>query len=200
MLEEIRRKGTIFQPPSARARRRWRRRPRRARARPGVHGRAVRRRDDEGDVARAQRRLQHVHSEHRRQRRVRAGQALLSAVCTRQDAGAITEVIHQDCMRRVGAAVAAARTRLVDDRRRPGRRALRAGHARSPVLRRSGRGTAGTFELTPEMLTYYGTPIDGQPETALTQRTGSFRTSGRCTTGSRPRFSTSSTTSRRIRR
>ena len=24
-------------------------------------------------------------------------------------------------------------------------------------------------QLTPEMLTYYGTPIDGQPETALTR-------------------------------
>ena len=31
---------------------------------------------------------------------------------------------------------------------------------------------SGSFELTPEMLTYYGTPIDGQPDTALTPRDG----------------------------
>ena len=48
-----------------RAGRRWRRRSRRARARPGVHRRAVRHRDDEGHVAVAQRRLQHLHPEHR---------------------------------------------------------------------------------------------------------------------------------------
>ena len=51
------------------------------------------------------------------------------------------------------------------------------------------------------MLTYYGTPIDGRPATALA-RDGrrSFRTSGRCISGSRQPSSTSSTTSRRIRR
>jgi len=32
--------------------------------------------------------------------------------------------------------------------------------------------TPGTFELTQEMLAYYGSPIDGQPETALTQADG----------------------------
>ena len=30
----------------------------------------------------------------------------------------------------------------------------------------------GTFELTPDMLTYYGVPIDGQPETALGKTDG----------------------------
>ena len=30
----------------------------------------------------------------------------------------------------------------------------------------------GSFELTPEMLTYYGTAVDGQPDTALTARDG----------------------------
>jgi hypothetical protein len=30
----------------------------------------------------------------------------------------------------------------------------------------------GSFELSPEMLTYYGTPIDGEPETALTSDDG----------------------------
>ncbi len=30
----------------------------------------------------------------------------------------------------------------------------------------------GSFDLTPEMLTYYGAPIDGQPETALTAGDG----------------------------
>src|SRR5688500_2074823 len=36
---------------------------------------------------------------------------LLSLVCNRPDAGRITDVIHQECVRRVGAAVAAARKR-----------------------------------------------------------------------------------------
>ena len=64
----------------SRARRRRRCRPRRARARPGVHGRALRRRDDEGHVAGSQRRLQHLHSEHRRQR---ACTSRTSACCRR---------------------------------------------------------------------------------------------------------------------
>ena len=34
---------------------------------------------------------------------------LLSAVCSPRDAAAITSLIHDDCMRRVGAAVAATR-------------------------------------------------------------------------------------------
>ena len=50
------------------------------------------------------------------------------------------------------------------------------------------------------MLTYYGTPIDGTARHGADEETtASSRTSGRCTSGSRPRFSTSSTTCRRIR-
>ena len=55
---------------------------------------------------------------------------LLSLVCSRMDAERITGLIHQDCMRRVGAAVRAAR---VDGRAAPRRgaerRPLRAGDA-----------------------------------------------------------------------
>ena len=44
---------------------------------------------------------------------------LLTTVCGRSDAESITDVIHQDCRRRVGEAVAAARAAgTVDDRRR----------------------------------------------------------------------------------
>src|SRR5262245_8116006 len=98
---------------------------------------------------------------------------LLTAVCNREDARRITDMIHADCVRRVGAAVAAGRasgTLTIDvvqtvSRYVPvtlGHRYLGVPVAAQP----------GSFEMTPEMLTYYGTPIDGQPETALTANDG----------------------------
>ena len=93
---------------------------------------------------------------------------LLSAVCSQRDADTITEVIHQDCVRRVGAAVAASRTTgspIIDVVETVARYVpVTLGHRYLgvPVAERP-----GSFELTPEMLTYYGAPIDGQPETAL---------------------------------
>ena len=98
---------------------------------------------------------------------------LLTAVCRRQDAKAIVVVVHQDCRRRVGDAVTSARangSRTIDvvsalARYVPvtvGHRYLGVPVAAHP----------GSFELTPQMLTYYGTPIDGQPETALTKDAG----------------------------
>ena len=158
----------------SRARRRRRRRPRRARARPGVHRRTLRRRDDEGHVAGPQRRLQHLHPEHRRQRPLRAGQA--PAVGGVQPAATPTRspaVIHEDCVRRVGAAVAAARkngSSTIDVVQTVARYVpVTLGHRYLgvPVAPQP-----GSFELTPEMLTYYGTPIDGQPDTALTAQDG----------------------------
>ena len=98
---------------------------------------------------------------------------LLTAVCTRQDASMITEVIHQDCRRRIGNAVAAARAAgasTIDVVQAVARYVpVTLGHRYLgvPVAPRP-----GTFELTPDMLTYYGTPIDGQPETALTKADG----------------------------
>jgi cytochrome P450 len=98
---------------------------------------------------------------------------LLSAVCNRRDADAITELIHQDCLRRVGAAVAAARTSrsptidVVETVARYVPVTLGHRYLGVPVAAQPGR-----FDLTPEMLTYYGAPIDGQPDTALTARDG----------------------------
>jgi hypothetical protein len=93
---------------------------------------------------------------------------LLSSVCTPQDAVTITELVHQDCMRRVGAAVAAARTAatstldVVQTVARYVPVTLGHRYLGVPVA-----AQGGSFELTPDMLTYYGTPIGGQPETAL---------------------------------
>ena len=98
---------------------------------------------------------------------------LLSAVCSRQDAAMITDVIHEDCRRRLGEAVAAARasgTSTIDVVQAVARYvpvALGHRYLGVPVA-----ATPGTFELTPEMLAYYGAPIDGQPETALTKADG----------------------------
>jgi hypothetical protein len=106
---------------------------------------------------------------------------LLAAVCNRSDADTITAVIHEDCVRRVGTAVAAARKNRVA--------AARKNRAATidvvPILARYVPVTLGhrylgvpvtpqpgSFELTPEMLSYYGTPIDGQPDTALTAQDG----------------------------
>jgi cytochrome P450 len=98
---------------------------------------------------------------------------LLSAVCNRADAAAITEVIHQDCMRRVADAVGAARARgaltidVVDALARYVPVTLGHRYLGVPVA-----SQAGSFELTPEMLTCYGTPIDGQADTALNKDDG----------------------------
>jgi hypothetical protein len=98
---------------------------------------------------------------------------LLTAVCTRHDADMITELIHQDCVRRVGAALDAARasgSSTIDvvpalARYVPvtvGHRYL--GVPVAPQL--------GSFDLTPEMLTYYGEPIEGLPGTELARGDG----------------------------
>jgi len=98
---------------------------------------------------------------------------LLTLVCNRDDADKITDVIHRDCVRRVGAAVAAARasgTLTIDVVGALARFVpVTLGHKYLgvPVEPRP-----GSFELTPEMLTYYGAPIDGIAETALKQSDG----------------------------
>jgi cytochrome P450 len=98
---------------------------------------------------------------------------LLSAVCIREDAERITDVIHQDCMRRMGAALASARTSgastidLVTALARYVPVTLGHRYLGVPVA-----AQPGSFELIPEMLTYYGTPIDGQAETALKKEDG----------------------------
>jgi hypothetical protein len=98
---------------------------------------------------------------------------LLSSVCTRQDANTITELIHQDCLRRVNAAVAAARAAgtstlcVVQTVARYVPVTLGHRYLGVPVA-----AQPGSFELTPEMLTYYGTPIGGQIETALKKEDG----------------------------
>jgi hypothetical protein len=93
---------------------------------------------------------------------------LLTAVCHAGDAEAITSLTHDECVRRMSAAVAAARddgSRTIDVVQVLARYVpVTLGHRYLgvPVAEQ-----AGTFTLTPEMLTYYGTPIDGQAETAL---------------------------------
>jgi cytochrome P450 len=98
---------------------------------------------------------------------------LLSLVCNREDAKRITDVIHIDCMRRVGAAVWAARTNgsatidVVQSVARYVPVTLGHEYLGVPVASRP-----GSFALADEMLTYYGEPIDGQPETALGRNDG----------------------------
>jgi hypothetical protein len=98
---------------------------------------------------------------------------LLSAVCNREDAERITDIIHRDCMRRMGTALANARKRgmttvcLVESLARYVPVTLGHQYLGVPVAAQE-----GSFELTPEMLTYYGSPIDGQPETALSKEDG----------------------------
>ena len=93
---------------------------------------------------------------------------LLTAVCHARDAEAITSLIHDDCVRRMSAAVAAARadgSMTIDVVQALARYVpVTLGHRYLgvPVA-----AQPGSFTLTPEMLTYYGTPIDGQAETAL---------------------------------
>jgi len=98
---------------------------------------------------------------------------LLSTVCNRSDAAAITGIIHEDCVRRVGTAVAAARASgspTIDVVQSVARYVpVTLGHKYLGVPVAAQRGS---FELTPEMLTYYGTPIDGDPATALQKNDG----------------------------
>jgi hypothetical protein len=98
---------------------------------------------------------------------------LLSAVCNRGDADTITQMIHEDCVRRVDAAVNAARVNgsstidVVPALARYVPVTLGHRYLGVPVTPQP-----GSFELTPDMLTYYGTPIDGRPDTALTAGDG----------------------------
>jgi len=98
---------------------------------------------------------------------------LLSAVCNRDDAERITDVIHRDCVRRVGAALAVARTAgtsaidVVPTVARYVPVTLGHRYLGVPVAAQN-----GSFELTPDMLTYYGTPVEGQAETALKKDDG----------------------------
>jgi cytochrome P450 len=98
---------------------------------------------------------------------------LLSAVCNRQDADRITDIIHRDCIRRMGAALAAARASgsstidIVQALARYVPVTLGHKYLGVPVAARP-----GSYELTSEMLTYYGSPIDGQVETALKKEDG----------------------------
>ena len=93
---------------------------------------------------------------------------LLSLVCNRQDANRMTELVHRDCMRRIGAAVRAARATgsseidVVQTVARYVPVTLGHEYLGVPVAERR-----GSFPLSDEMLTYYGQAIDQQPETAL---------------------------------
>ena len=98
---------------------------------------------------------------------------LLSAVCNREDADRITDIIHQRLHAPNGRrARCRSNERVVDDRHRADLARyvpVTLGHSYLgvPVA-----AQPGSFELTPEMLTYYGTPIDGQAETALKKEDG----------------------------
>jgi len=98
---------------------------------------------------------------------------LLSAVCNPEDATRITDIIHKDCMRRMGAALAGARKNgvstlcLVESIARYVPVTLGHRYLGVPVAPQP-----RSFELTPEMLRYYGSPIDGQAETALQKEDG----------------------------
>lgn len=98
---------------------------------------------------------------------------LLSLVCNREDADRITGIIHEDCVRRIGSALAAARAAgqstidVVPAIARYVPVTLGHKYLGVPVA-----AQPGSFELTPEMLTYYGSPIDGQAETALQKADG----------------------------
>jgi hypothetical protein len=98
---------------------------------------------------------------------------LLAAVCNPADADMITRLIHEDCVRRVGLAVAATRRNgsstidVVQTLARYVPVTLGHRYLGVPVTPQP-----GSFELTPEMLSYYGTPIDGQADTALTAQDG----------------------------
>jgi cytochrome P450 len=98
---------------------------------------------------------------------------LLSLVCNRQDADRITGLVHGDCMRRIGAAVRAARASgpseidVVQSVARYVPVTLVHEYFGVPVAERR-----ASFSLTDEMLSYYGQPIEAQPETALGRQDG----------------------------
>ena len=93
---------------------------------------------------------------------------LLTAVCNRDDAQRIREVIHEDCRRRVQKAVSAARGTGV-----PQIDVVQAVARYVPVTlghRYLGVPVAAqpaSFTLTPDMVTYYGTPIPGPDGSVL---------------------------------
>jgi hypothetical protein len=93
---------------------------------------------------------------------------LLAAVCHRRDAETITALVHDDCRRRVAAALAGARTTgtpivdIVETIARYVPVTLGHRYLGVPVA-----DAPGSFRLTPLMLACYGTPIDGQADTAL---------------------------------
>ena len=88
---------------------------------------------------------------------------LLTTVCNRQDAERITSIIHDDCRRRVGEALAAARAAgqsTIDVVQAVARYVpITLGHRYLGVPVDS---HTGTFELTPAMVACYGMPVDGQ--------------------------------------
>jgi cytochrome P450 len=98
---------------------------------------------------------------------------LLTRVCNRNDADMIVDLIHRECVRRVGAAVAAARASgsqtidIVEAVARYMPVTLGDKYLGVPVA-----AQPGAFELTPAMLTYYGSPIDGLADTALKKGDG----------------------------
>jgi cytochrome P450 len=98
---------------------------------------------------------------------------LLTAVCRPEDAAVVTTLLHEECVRRVNAAVAeadAAGSSTIDIVSAVARYVpVTLGHhyLGVPVA-----AHAGSFELTPEMLVYYGTPVDGHAETALAAADG----------------------------
>jgi cytochrome P450 len=98
---------------------------------------------------------------------------LLTRICNRDDADRIVDIVHRECMRRVGAAIANSRSTgiqafdIVEGLARYVPVVLGDKYLGVPVAPR-----AGSFELTPEMLTYYGTPIEGQADTALKKTDG----------------------------
>ena len=98
---------------------------------------------------------------------------LLTQVCNRSDADRVTGLIHKECVRRVGAAVAAARANgsptidVVEALARYVPVTLGHKYLGVPVAEQR-----GSFELTPEMLACYGSPIDGQADTALEKEDG----------------------------
>ena len=97
----------------------------------------------------------------------------MTAVCNEHDVRAVTMLLQEECVRRVGAAVGRARAAGV-----PVIDVVQAVARYVPVFlghRYLGVPVAakpGSFQLTPEMLTYYGQPIDGTPETALAREDG----------------------------
>jgi cytochrome P450 len=103
----------------------------------------------------------------------RPDRQLLSAVCTRDDAARLTQLVHDDCMRRLAVAVDAARAQgstgldVVHSLARYVPVTLGHAYLGVPVAPQT-----GSFELTADMLEYYGEPIDGDPETALRQGDG----------------------------